>query len=125
MLKHRFVLAAAFAAVAFAAAPAFASPAHDSNQAPVAMSGARQPDREAPVVVEHPERTQVAPIREQATPVVAPIVTRAGFANVALPPIATAGFGVQVARDAIGFRAGFATGDAATADHAKFGFAAR
>lgn len=130
MLKHRLVLAAAIASVAFAAGPAFASPnlGDDHTQAPVAMSGARQPDREATVTVEHPERAPIATVRHDAAlaPADAPVI-RAGFARVALPPVATAGFGVRITDEGFGFAAGarhgFASGEPATADHAKFGFA--
>lgn len=122
MLQHRSFVLAALASIAVTAAPAFASPARGVDKpAPVAMSGARQPDREVPVV----EHTQPAPRDPAAAAIVAPgrapRAIKAGFAQLPASEDATAGFGVRISDDARGGRFGFAT--APRVDQARFGFA--
>jgi hypothetical protein len=128
MLQHRsFAVVAAFASIAFAAVPAFASPDRadhsDHNQAPVAMSGARQPDREIPVVDHTQPAHRDAAAAPAVAPVRAPIMVKAGFGQLVTYD-GTAGFGVPVSQDVSGGRFGFASARVApTADHARFGFA--
>jgi len=122
MLNNRsFVLAAvlASATAAFTAVPAFASPDH--AQAPVAMSGTRQQDRETPVV-ERQDRTKVAPTSDEAAtaPVTLVVVQKVGFATNPVVAEPVYGFGVHVsAADAANTRFGFARAGAVT----KIGFA--
>jgi len=119
MLKNSFVLAAviASATVAFSAVPAFAS--SDHTQAPVAMSGTRQQERETPVV-EHQDRSKTAPTLEAATAPATVVVVKSGFST---QPVATEGvygYGVHVsAADLASTRFGFARAGAVT----KVGFA--
>src|ERR1700748_924717 len=120
MLKNSFALAAVFASAvtALTAAPAFAD--HNS-QAPVAMSGTRQPDREVPVI----EHRQPAPAREaQPAAAVAPVIVvgqKAGFATQPVVYHGLIGFGVPASSvDTSATRFGYARGgDAIT----KVGFA--
>jgi hypothetical protein len=118
--NRSFVLAAiiASATAAFTAVPAFASP--DRAQAPVAMSGTRQQDREVPVV-EHQDRTKVAPTSDEAAtaPVTIVVVHKVGFAtDPVVEPVY--GFGVHLTADeAANTRFGFARAGAV----AKVGFA--
>lgn len=122
MLKNRsFVLAAviASATAAFTAVPAFASP--DRAQAPVAMSGTRQQDRDVPVV-EHQDRAKVAPTSDEAAtaPVTIVVAHKAGFATNPVVTEPVFGFGVHVsAADVANTRFGFARAGAVT----KVGFA--
>jgi hypothetical protein len=120
MSKNRtFVLAAviASATAAFTAVPAFASP--DRTQAPVAMSGARQQDREAPVV-ERQDRKAAPTSDEAATPAALVVVQKAGFANNVVMTDGVFGFGVHAsAADVASTRFGFSRGGAV----AKVGFA--
>lgn len=122
MSKNRsFILAAviASATAAFTAVPAFASPDH--TQAPVAMSGTRQQDREVPVV-EHQDRAKVAPTSDEAAtaPATIVVVQKSGFATNVSVTEPVFGFGVHVsAADAANTRFGFARGGSV----AKLGFA--
>jgi len=119
--NRSFVLAAviASATAAFTAVPAFASPDH--AQAPVAMSGTRQQDREVPVV-EHQDRAKVAPTSDEAAtaPVTIVVVHKVGFATNPVVTEPVYGFGVHLtADDAANTRFGFARAGAV----AKVGFA--
>jgi hypothetical protein len=120
MLKNRsFVLAAviASATTAFTAVPAFASPDH--TQAPVAMSGTRQTDREVPAV-DHQDRSKVAPTSNETTTAPVTILVKSGFATQPVATDGVFGFGVHVsAADLAATRFGFARAGAVT----KVGFA--
>jgi hypothetical protein len=123
MLKHlSFALATIIASATVTVAPAFA----DGNRAPVAMSGARHPDREVPAVEHSQDRGKVAPTTSdtatRTAPVVQPVVAKVGFVNGPVNRDNLAGFNVRISDEDRSGRFGFHSGGAPTAEHVKIGF---